>query len=67
MNEKTKRVFTILRSAIDNWSARSGHRDAYVRHSQARRDLAEQMRRYCKLYGRRGFLDRLESSLREHS
>jgi hypothetical protein len=67
MEERTKRVFVTLRAAIDNWSVRCGHQDAYVRNSQARRDLAEMIYRYCKMYGRRAFIDRLEVSLREAS
>lgn len=63
MEERTKRVFVILRAAIANWSIRAEHRDAYIRGSQARRDLAEQMYRYAKVYGRRKFLDLLEQTV----
>lgn len=61
-----KRIFVILQAAIENWGVKSGHRDAYVRGSQSRRDLAEQINRYRKMHGRREFVDLLEKRLREH-
>ena len=56
----------ILQAAIENWSVKSGQRDAYVQGGQSRLDLPEQIYRYRKMHGRREFVDLLEKRLREH-
>jgi hypothetical protein len=67
MKDGTREVFGVLRAAIDRWSEASGHRDAYVRGSQARKDIAEQIVRYRFMLGRTGFLNRLRESFRQDS
>ncbi|HUY90882.1 MAG TPA: hypothetical protein VMV10_19255 [Pirellulales bacterium] len=62
MKHETMKLFELLRKAIDRWSDASGHRDAYIRGSQARKDLACQISRYRFMLGRDGFLDKLRKS-----
>jgi len=64
MKDQTRAIFATLREAIERWSDAAGHRDAYVRGSQARRDVADQIRAYRKMLGGKGFLARLRDGLK---
>jgi hypothetical protein len=59
MRDETRAVFQLLQNAIEHWSDAAGHRDAYVRGSQARKDLAEQIVAHRRMRGRKGFMDKL--------
>ncbi|MCE9527351.1 MAG: hypothetical protein K8R36_14995 [Planctomycetales bacterium] len=63
MRDETHAPFQTLRQAIDVWSRTAGHYDAYVRGSQARKDLAEQIVRYRKWLGKRQFIELLRNRL----
>ena len=63
MSDATRTLFVTLQNAIERWSLSVGHRDAYIRGSQARKDLAEQIWRYRAALGRRGFIERLREGL----
>ncbi len=56
MKQSTQDLFATLRVAIELWSIEAKHRDAYVRGSQARKDIAEQIVRNREWLGRREFL-----------
>jgi hypothetical protein len=66
MNESTRDLFAILQEAIELWSSKAGYRDAYIRGSQARKDLADQIKAYRREIGSREFVRRLRSGLEQH-
>jgi hypothetical protein len=63
MRDETRALFQTRRQAVEVWSRTSGHYDAYVRGSQARKDLAEQIVEYRKWLGKRKFIERLRERL----
>jgi hypothetical protein len=63
MQDKTRAAFETLRQALERWSRAAGHRDAYVRGSQARKDIAEQIVRYRLMLGTQGFLKELRGAM----
>ena len=63
LRDNTRDLFATLREMVRSWSDRSGHEDAYVQGSQARKDLAEQIRRYCAMLGREGFIKKVRAGL----
>ena len=67
MRETTIATFHTLREAIERWSVASKHRDAYVRGSQARRDLADQIRGYKRIWGRAKLMEILRLRLADEN
>ncbi len=62
MTDRTIALFKTLRVAVELWSEASKHRDAYVRGTQARRDIASQIRNYKGMWGRAKFIETLRSN-----
>src|SRR6476469_3923095 len=62
MKDETAAVFKTLRVAVEFWSEAAGHRDAYVRGTQARRDIAAQIRSYKFMWGRAKFIETLRTN-----
>ena len=62
MKDSTREHFDLLREMLERWSVAVGNRNAFVRGSQDRRDIAEQLRLHLKSSGRLEFLNKLRQS-----
>lgn len=63
MKDETAALFKTLRGAVELWSEAAKHRDAYVRGTWARRDIAAQIRSYKFMWGRAKFIETLRVAL----